>query len=453
LANSRALELELAILPRKEKGSMFRMLSWVRLPILWGGLAYVGFYALIEVDFFPGDLVERYFNGHPVENVSAGLFFVGMATLLIKAIGLGAQSSALERVTLGPVRDGGHAVEDVHHFLQRLAQLPEWIQGGYFARRLRQALETVRRRRSADALDEHLRYLADVDLERMDGSYASVRIIVWAIPILGFLGTVIGITMAIANLSPEALETSMPQVTAGLGVAFDTTALALALAMVLMFAKYFIERLEGRLLTAVDERTAAELVGRFRQYGAERDPHVASVRRMAETVIHATETLVKQQVQLWQSTVDAAHRRWGQLVSGASTELERGLAGALSEGLKQHAAAVASGEAALAAENRKHLEQMQQGLERSVHAAARLEAELVKQGQVLRDVVESTGQVRKLEEALNKNLSTLASSKDFEEMVMSLAAAIQLLSARLHHLPSEQSRVRIPSSEPVSSAA
>ena len=134
----------------------------------------------------------------------------------------------------------------------------------------------MRRKSSAETLDDELRALADYDVDRMHASYSLVRIIVWAIPILGFLGTVIGITLAIAKLSPDQLENSLPEVTAGLGIAFDTTALALALSMVLMFAKFFVERLETRLLMAVDRRVAEELVGRFQTYGTGADPHVAA---------------------------------------------------------------------------------------------------------------------------------------------------------------------------------
>ena len=57
--------------------------------------------------------------------------------------------------------------------------------------------------------------------------------------------------------------------------------------------------------------------------------------------------------------------------------------------------------------------------------------QLVKQSDVLLKVVDATGQVRKLEEALNGNLLSLAASHNFEQTVTSLAAAVQLLSVRL----------------------
>ena len=117
----------------------------------------------------------------------------------------------------------------------------------------------------------------------MNANYALVRIIIWAIPILGLLGTVIGITIAIANLKPETLEQSMSDVTSGLGVAFDHTGEALTLTMILMFIKYGVERSESRLLAIVDERAEEELIGRFQFTGTDErperrldPPHVAS---------------------------------------------------------------------------------------------------------------------------------------------------------------------------------
>src|SRR4030095_12522173 len=121
----------------------------------------------------------------------------------------------------------------------------------YIVRGWRGALEFVRRKNSADALDAHLRHLEEVESVRVNAAYSMVRIIIWAIPILGLLGTVIGITIAVANLNPETLEESMTKVTHGLGVAFDHTATALSLTMLLMFAKSGVERLEDALLLRV----------------------------------------------------------------------------------------------------------------------------------------------------------------------------------------------------------
>ena len=64
---------------------------------------------------------------------------------------------------------------------------------------------------------------------------------------------------------------------------------------------------------------------------------------------------------------------------------------------------------------------------------------------ILARAVEASDQVARLEETLNRNLQALAGSKNFEETVMSLAAAIHLLNTRLGEVPSAVSAVQLDS--------
>ena len=57
--------------------------------------------------------------------------------------------------------------------------------------------------------------------------------------------------------------------------------------------------------------------------------------------------------------------------------------------------------------------------------------EMGRQGELMTQAIRATGDVMQLERALNNNLSALAGAKNFEETVMSLAAAIHLLNSRL----------------------
>src|SRR5439155_26266074 len=116
-------------------------------------------------------------------------------------------------------------------------------------------------------LDDQLRAVADTDALALDNSYALVRFITWAIPILGFLGTVLGITKAIANVTPEVLEHSLSGVTNGLSLAFDTTAVGLALTMATMFLSFVVERLEQSVLERVDHFAEVQLAHRFERGG------------------------------------------------------------------------------------------------------------------------------------------------------------------------------------------
>ena len=409
--------------------------SVTRSPFLWGGLASAVFYWLVHTGVLSGQFVERYFASHPVEYAATIMFFIGLAALGTKIVDMLAQYPQLSEPLLGPVSTSGRAGDNAGALLKRLQVLSAARQHDYLPRRLRDALDHVRRHNSAESLDDHLKYLADVDAARLHRSYALVRVIIWTIPILGFLGTVIGITLAIANLAPEALENSLPAVTAGLGVAFDTTALALGLSIILMFAQSLTAWAEGALLEQVDARAADEIEGRFVQITAGPGGQLEAVRRMAESVLQMSEKLVQRQAELWRASIDDAASRWNHMADTAGERLQIALAGALNESLHTHAERLVSGEQLIADSNRRHWSQFQQAQVQNTQAMAALQADMARQAGVLMKAVEASGEIAGLENSLNRNLAALSGAKNFEQTVMSLAAAIHLLNARLEELP------------------
>ena len=402
----------------------------LRTPLLWGTLASFVFYAAVQSGLLGGSFIHRYFASHLVEYIATTMFFVGVAALLIKTFDVLAELTAVGRSVFGPAQAGAHRAADCSALLEQISQAPGPLQDGYLLRRVKEALQYIQRKAATDTLDDQLRYLAEVDRDRQHESYSLVRIILWAIPILGFLGTVIGITMAIGNLSPEQLTTSLKEVVGGLQVAFDTTALALGLTIPLMFLKFYVEKFENRLLEAVDDRAAAELDGRFDATGGG-DPQVASIRRIGETVVQATEQLVHQQATLWRETIDAAHQQWSTLAGETGQQVRESLDESLTKSLKAHAGQLAAAERAASEQNRQHWDRVSQSMAASTEAMAAQQSELVRQGETMLKVVDATGQVVRLEDTLNRNLAELAGARNFEEMITSLAAAIQLLSAKL----------------------
>lgn len=315
-----------------------KLIEWIlRLPILWGGVAGLAFYAALDQGWISNPILVRYMAGHPVEYITGILFFVGIAALAMRFLDQTSQFASIGNVSLGPVPPGGTPVSSCDALLAELAELPAAPQKNYLTRRLQEALDLVRRKDSADSIEQHLHHLEELDRERVHSSYALVRIIVWAMPVLGFLGTVIGITVAIASLSPETMERSMPAVVHGLGIAFDTTAQALALTMLVMFVKYGVERSDHRLLALVDARAAEELVGRFQFIGTDGDPNVASIRRMSEQVIGAVESLASRQAEIWRSTIDDTHQQWADVSTSAGKIIQDSLAVVMRQALEEHA--------------------------------------------------------------------------------------------------------------------
>jgi biopolymer transport protein ExbB/TolQ len=403
----------------------------LRSPLLWGALLAVGFFAPIETGVVTNADVLRYFAGHWVNYVETVAFFVALSALALKALDVAGQLMSVEGQALSPAPAGGQTLDDCPQLLEDIDQYERRNGDGYLSRRLRTALSFIFRKGSPETLDQEIKHLSEIDLADAAQSYGFVKIIIWAIPILGFLGTVIGITIAIANLNPQQLENSLPEVTGGLGVAFDTTALALGLSMILMFFQFLVDKYENRLLTAVDRRMTEELVGRFKTELAPQDPLMLAVRRMVDAILPNTERLVVRQAELWHSSMEAANSRWVEMSQKAGRHLETALEGSLSKGLKRHAEELMAAEKDIAEHNRQHWLQLQEALQQVTASIGQQQAELVKQGEVLLKVVEANDQIARLEQTLNRNLQSLAGAKNFEETVVSLAAAIQLLSARL----------------------
>ncbi len=429
------------------------ILALFRSPILWGGLASAAFFALIHTGISGSDLFKRYCVGHPVEYVETILFFIGLAALIIRALDLAVQFQGLSRPLLGSSPHGSHSLTDCDALAARLARLPERRQDEYLVRRLRKSLDYLRRRQSSQGLDDELRYLADIDAEQAHAEYGLVRICIWAIPILGFLGTVIGITMAIARLSPQALENSLPVVVAGLGVAFDTTALALALSMVLYFIQYFVERRESTLLTIVSDRVETELMDRFEAVPSGADGQLVLIRKMGETILGAMEQLVQRQAEIWRASLETTHDRSSRMLDAAGQQWQKTIAAALSDSLQTFATSLDSSYQTAEENNRRHWTQLQQSLSEYTTALGGAQNSLVEKAEVLARAVDATGQVAKLEENLNRNLAALAGAKNFEQTVMSLAAAIHLLNARLGDAPANAPTVQLGSGKRASQAA
>jgi len=424
---------------KKESRSIQDVL--MRSPILWGALVAACFYGLVHADIIPRELVKRYFISHPTEYVATFLFSIGLAALVLKLVSVRAQSSAIGESPLGKLNEDAKSGELLDDALDRLHQIPAERQDDYYIRRLSDALEHVDRQGSADGLDEELKYLAERDAARAGAGYALVNVIIWAVPILGFLGTVIGITLALNNLNPAQLEKSLPQVMKGLFVAFDTTTLSLALSIMLMFAKFFVSQQESELLADVDHQVEIDLLPRFETSGTmKRDGSVAAIRMLAESVSASAEDLVKRQAVIWETSMEEAERRWTQMADSAGLQLRSAMGEALRESLQTHAVTLAEAAATTREQTAHEWKQVAEVQTTAGRSLAGIQDAMGQQAQVLQQAVVAMGELSHIEDALNRNLAALAGAGNFEQTVVSLAAAINLLNGRLAQLDTADSK-------------
>ena len=146
----------------------------------------------------------------------------------------------------------------------------------YLARVLR-ALKSVRNVGRVADVDEMLATRAEQDENIVEGGYTLVRGFVWAIPVLGFIGTIVGLTAAISRfggvlgqpgLALESITAQLTEVIAGLDTAFVTTGEGLVAALAIHLLQVFVRRQDETFLDEVREATTAEIVARVRLVAA-----------------------------------------------------------------------------------------------------------------------------------------------------------------------------------------
>ncbi|MCA9052563.1 MAG: MotA/TolQ/ExbB proton channel family protein [Planctomycetaceae bacterium] len=318
---------------RKSGGGLQQIVSS---PILWGAAITWCFYALIPFAPVRRELIERYFCSHPLEYAQAALFFVGAAILFAKGLQLLTEKQAvsLPLPTLPEPLQTSSCTASIRH---ALGQLPRRLRKSAFSRRLEDLADYLQHRRDGEGLEAHAQHLAEAAADRQHDSYSQLQTIIWAVPILGFLGTVMGITLAIANVTPEQLDTSLNSVTGGLAVAFDTTTVALSQSILMVFASFFVKRQEQQILGEVDERVFKGLVSPLAGGTRNASPLVDAESRAARELLSRTEALIQTQTGLWQESVEGLRSRWVETLDAQQQELSTALAGGVEASMSDHA--------------------------------------------------------------------------------------------------------------------
>ena len=83
---------------------------------------------------------------------------------------------------------------------------------------------------------------------RLEAENSMIRYLIWVIPSIGFIGTVRGIGAALSQ-ADAALAGDISGMTDSLGVAFNSTLVALIISIVLMFFLHELQRLQDKLVT------------------------------------------------------------------------------------------------------------------------------------------------------------------------------------------------------------
>jgi hypothetical protein len=393
---------------------------------------------LMLIHFGPLRQTEaRRYVSHPVECIEVVMFCCALGALGAKLWQNWNERRVLTANVL-PEWDGRPvAIVEASTLLAGLNRLSPRQLDTFLARRVAAVLGFLCSRGSAAELDDHLRCLADNDSMALENNNALVRFITWAIPILGFLGTVLGITGAISGVTPEVLEHSLSTVTDGLALAFDATALALGLTMVTMFVNYLVDRAEQSTLEMVDRYAERQLAHRFERPGQGEEAVAQVVRQNMQALVGTNEQLVRRQAEVWAEALAEVDRRRAEEGKTEQERFTQALEAALERTFQHHAGRLAALEkqsveqgsglvkqiASLAAAIRETGNEQREALRM-------LNDRVIAQAKAVAHLQESEKQLRRLQDLLNQNLNALAGAGTFEQALHSLTAAIHLITAR-----------------------
>ena len=123
---------------------------------------------------------------------------------------------------------------------------------------LRRFLITQDVQNTSDAIESSVEALA----LKQDAENSMIRYLIWAIPSIGFIGTVRGIGQALSQ-ADQALAGDIAGMTESLGIAFNSTLVALLISIALMFMLHQLQRLQDNLVVDTQDYCEAFLLNRI----------------------------------------------------------------------------------------------------------------------------------------------------------------------------------------------
>jgi biopolymer transport protein ExbB/TolQ len=169
-------------------------------------------------------------------------------------------------LALLPTEEGSRILqEDARPLQRKMDHVSEQWGPLILVSMIRTALARYVLSRHSQDVSETVRTQAEVEQGRLVTGLSLVHYLAWAIPALGFLGTVRGLagSMSMASQVDQEVQVFLDRATRHLGVAFDCTLVALVLSLVVMFLIHFVQREEESLVIDCQQYCLENLVNRI----------------------------------------------------------------------------------------------------------------------------------------------------------------------------------------------
>ena len=218
--------------------------------------------------FFKDMCTKRGITPYPI------IFFGNwtLAILAVKWSKLREQRKALDFTVLPDTSGFVVSPNTVDMVLQIIRQRASDPMAYLLYRRMISTLSNLKNIGRVSDVNDILQSHAERDENALETSYTLINGFLWAIPVIGFIGTVLGLSMALGGFGSvlsatselDKISQSLQSVTAGLATAFETTLLALVVALFLYLAASALRKSEEEFLDACAEYCNNHIVEHLR---------------------------------------------------------------------------------------------------------------------------------------------------------------------------------------------
>ncbi len=199
------------------------------------------------------------------------LFFISITSLFFKGRKLTLQKRALSISTVPQNPDFVLNEQTAETALTRLRKVVDNPRHFILLNRVQTALASLHNIGAISEVASILKNQADNDENQVSSSYTMVSGAVWAIPVLGFIGTVMGLSSAIGNFAGtlsaakniEAIKGNLQSVTGGLSTAFETTLVALICALIIQLYLNYMQQKESDFLDECNDYCHTHVISKL----------------------------------------------------------------------------------------------------------------------------------------------------------------------------------------------
>ena len=217
-------------------------------------------------------IAQIFLERGPTQYVTTGFFFWALALLSMKARKIKFQQKAFNLPIIPTDPSFCLNPETARTVLHQIHELVDNPMNFAVLNRMERALSNMDNMGNTADMTAILKIQAENDESQVASSYGFIQGLMWAIPVLGFIGTVLGLGQAIGAFGMTlqqdgdlaGIKESLTFVTGGLSTAFDTTLVALVMALILQLLVSLLQGNESNWLDSCNEYCSRKLAGRLR---------------------------------------------------------------------------------------------------------------------------------------------------------------------------------------------